>query len=199
MNAMNRFAGIATLMLAATGCGGPELEETPELETQAQVQEQAEPGSEQDAEVTASGVIGDYNTVTLQVKQSGLCLDVGKDPYVKGAPLRQYPCHNGVNQLFRFVPAGDDHYSLVNVASGYCLDIKDASDASGARLQQYPCHNGQNQQFRFRADGGYYQMRVRDSGKCVEAKQTYPLPEARIQQESCHDGDPTQLFKIKLP
>jgi hypothetical protein len=194
MNPMNRYAGIATLMLAATGCGGPEeLESMEQLESQAQVETGTELTGEVEDALTAASL---GKIVTLQVKASGLCLDVGRIPSGEGAPIRQYPCHGGDNQKFRLISEGNDFYRVVNVYSGLCLDIKDASDASGARLQQYRCHGGGNQQFRFNADGGYYQMKVRDSGKCVEAEQTYPLPEARVQQATCRDT-PEQRFKVK--
>ncbi len=192
MNAMNRYVSLASLLLSATGCGGAEMQAMePESQAEAPLEAEAAPTSEEVSSLTVSPTYA--RVVTLKVKRSGLCLDVGNNPDERGANVRQYPCHSSDNQQFQLVGAGGGYAKFINIASGMCLEMHGNSEP---RLKQYPCDGGHNQEFRLRAEGGYYQFIVHDSGKCVEAEDSYPLPEAPIREASCKEI-PKQEFKIK--
>jgi hypothetical protein len=80
---------------------------------------------------------------------SGLVLDVAGASQDDGAPLVQFPCHGGDNQLFRIEPTNGD---LVFVAahSGKVLDVAGVSNKSGAPVTQFSRNFQANQQWFFR-------------------------------------------------
>jgi hypothetical protein len=66
------------------------------------------------------------------------CLDVQGASYDRAAPINNYTCHGGDNQLWYwwYMPS-NGAYLLINKKSGMCLDYRNL--ASGQRLEQRPC------------------------------------------------------------
>lgn len=75
---------------------------------------------------------------------NNLCVDVRGASHSDGAPVDQYGCHLGGNQLWRFqfvrwLPNGYAAYAIINVHSGKCLEILGWSTAWGAKAVQWQC------------------------------------------------------------
>ncbi len=60
--------------------------------------------------------------VRVQIKSmintsgQGLCLDIAGGGSVIGTPIVQYPCHRGLNQQWKIVPATFTNYQIVSIA-----------------------------------------------------------------------------------
>ncbi|MGW4895064.1 RICIN domain-containing protein [Kitasatospora sp. NPDC004240] len=77
---------------------------------------------------------------------SGKCLEVADWRTDNGAPVRQWDCTGGANQIWEFRQV--NYYAgemLVNKHSGKCLEIGGWSTADGTPASQWDCHGGLNQ------------------------------------------------------
>jgi hypothetical protein len=78
----------------------------------------------------------------LQVRHTGMCLDVRDVSADNGAQLQQWTCLAGQpNQRWQFVKTSDGYGQLKPFHSGRCLD------KAGYNVVQWTCHNGNNQQW----------------------------------------------------
>lgn len=66
---------------------------------------------------------------------------------VEGMPLIQWGRHDGLNQQFRVVAAGNYTYNIIALHSGQCLEIPDLPRSEGIVIEQRPCSGLANQQF----------------------------------------------------
>jgi N-acetylmuramoyl-L-alanine amidase len=137
---------------------------------------------------------GSYNR--LVAKHSGRCMDVYGASRDNGAAIIQWDCHNGDNQAWSLVPAGNDYYKLIAKHSGKCLDVYGASRDNGARLIQWDCHGGDNQLFRREQFGSYYRLRAKHSNRCVDVYGAQRDNGVQLIQWDCHGGD-NQLWAIQ--
>ncbi|WP_170323562.1 RICIN domain-containing protein [Cryptosporangium phraense] len=76
---------------------------------------------------------------------NGKCLTVLNASLKSNAPVIQYDCTLGANELWRF-----DNYRIINEKSKLCLTVKNASTDNGAALLQFTCNGGQNQVWTFK-------------------------------------------------
>jgi len=149
----------------------------------------------------------------VNVEHSGLCLDVPNGSWANGEPVNQFPCNDGVNQLWFPLSLGGDHWALVNGASGKCLDRPWGYVANGVGLQQFTCHLGHSQAFRphWNSQGGRWgtwQWEAIDattgqpSGQCLDVAGS-DLGVRQIQMFECKEpGDPgldNQVFVLGWP
>jgi len=109
-------------------------------------------------------------TYMLTAKHSGMCLDVSSESLENGAPLVQYPCHDGANQKFLLKPLGEGQYSLVARHSGKCVDIWGESKDDGAAVTQFDCHGRSNQRFTLGKIAGVdgFMIEAVHSEKCLD-------------------------------
>ena len=80
---------------------------------------------------------------TLQNVHSGKCLEVADWRTDNGAPVRQWDCTGGANQVWNFVSGIPG--AFVNVHSGKCLEVADWRTDNGAPVRQWDCTRGMNQ------------------------------------------------------
>lgn len=86
-----------------------------------------------------------------------------------GAAVVQWARHDGANQQWRFIDAGDGYYRLRNRHSGKVLDDHNWSKTAGTDIVQWSDLNGSNQQFQVaESSGGYVRLINRFSGMAVE-------------------------------
>lgn len=125
----------------------------------------------------------------IRTRHSGLCLDVFEASSKDRAPIIQFPCHGGNNQLFQLDDLGNGYHQVRAFHSDKCLDVLEAGASDRAALIQFSCHRGTNQQFAFRnAGAGYYTIVARHSGKCWDITGASPEARAPLIQYSCHGG-----------
>jgi hypothetical protein len=141
------------------------------------------------------GIIAGKNYAII-AKHSGLCLDVvnwGKD---NGVGVIQYSCHYGANQLWQFVPAGDNYFYIKNVNSGKCLDVPNRS-SGGVNIDQWECVGGENQKWQLIPQGNnYFIIKAKHSDKCLDVRNASTQPGGNVMQWDCHGGD-NQVWQIK--
>ncbi|MFI5953991.1 RICIN domain-containing protein [Cryptosporangium sp. NPDC051539] len=79
---------------------------------------------------------------------NGKCLTVLNASTENNAPVIQYDCTLGANEVWRI--NGTNH-RIVNKKSGLCLTVKNASTDNGTALLQFTCNGGANQEWTFRS------------------------------------------------
>jgi ricin-type beta-trefoil lectin protein len=130
---------------------------------------------------------------------SAKCADVKDRSTANSAPLQQYSCHSGLNQLFRMTGDWwtDGYFLIISANSGKCLDVRNRSTSDGAVIQQYSCHSGANQQWTITGGPGgglpvpgnhWYTIRSRYSGKCLEVNGASQSDRAALVQRTCNGG-----------
>ena len=95
---------------------------------------------------TATTVFGNTYYPVI-AKHSGKCLDVANASLSDGAPVNQYHCTGGNNQLWSINEDANGFVTLTNKLSGKCLDVPGADVSNGRVLQQYTCTGGDNQKW----------------------------------------------------
>ncbi|MCK1812929.1 RICIN domain-containing protein [Streptomyces sp. XM4011] len=132
-------------------------------------------------------------------RNSGKALDVAGASTTDGAALQQWTRHDGTNQQWQFVDAGNGFYRLKARHSDKVLDIAGASTADGAAVQQWADHNGANQQFRLAdSDADHVRLINRGSGKAVEVRDASTADGGGIIQYADWGGTNQQWRMIKL-
>ncbi|UWM50307.1 RICIN domain-containing protein [Streptomyces carpaticus] len=132
-------------------------------------------------------------------RNSGKALDVAGASTTDGAALQQWTRHDGTNQQWQFVDAGNGFYRLKARHSDKVLDIAGASTADGAAVQQWADHNGANQQFRLAdSDPDHVRLINRGSGKAVEVRDASTADGGGIIQYADWGGTNQQWRMIKL-
>jgi hypothetical protein len=102
-------------------------------------------------------------------RNSGKVLDDRSFATNDGAAVVQWARHDGNNQQWRFIDAGDGYYRLQNRHSGKILDDYNWSKTASTDIVQWSDLNGSNQQFQVVASsGGYVRLINRFSGMAVE-------------------------------
>ncbi|GAA1681101.1 hypothetical protein GCM10009830_30290 [Glycomyces endophyticus] len=124
--------------------------------------------------------------VELVARHSGRCADVISGSTADGAPIGQYDCNNGANQLWRLRDLGNGYVQVAAGHSGKCLDVNGGSTANGAMVFQWACHSGLNQQWQIQdAGSGHTRLVARHSGKCLEVTDGATANGARLRQWDC--------------
>ncbi|WP_432745426.1 RICIN domain-containing protein [Streptomyces sp. JH002] len=132
-------------------------------------------------------------------RNSGKALDVAGASTTDGAALQQWTRHDGTNQQWRFVDAGNGFYRLKARHSDKVLDVAGASTTDGAAVQQWADHNGANQQFRLAdSDADHVRLINRGSGKAVEVRDASTADGGSIIQYADWGGTNQQWRMIKL-
>ncbi|MEU6072800.1 pectinesterase family protein [Micromonospora sp. NPDC047074] len=125
-------------------------------------------------------------TYTVQVKNSGKCLDVPYGEPVDELGVQQWKCSTGKMQQWTLRDAGSGLFSMVNVASGKCLDIPYGAGTMFLQVQQYRCWDGAMQKWRLVASGtDTYQIVNNQSGLCLANKDAGKEDGVPIVQETC--------------
>lgn len=88
-------------------------------------------------------------------RASGKCLEVADWRLDDEAPIRQWDCHGGANQLWWFYDVhGSNQWAIANKNSGKCIDVPGSNAGNGVQLIQWTCHYEHNQRFmRWSAEG----------------------------------------------
>ncbi|MFF2658115.1 RICIN domain-containing protein [Kitasatospora sp. NPDC058032] len=72
----------------------------------------------------------------LRNAATGKCLEVADWRKDDGAPVRQWTCHGGANQLW----TANSNGQLLNAGSSSCLDVPGSSTVLGTQLVIWGCH-----------------------------------------------------------
>lgn len=67
-------------------------------------------------------------------QQSGFCLDVRGGSAASGAIVQQWPCWNGPNQQWKFIPTYDGLYTIQSRQTGFLLTVADSSTVNGVGI-----------------------------------------------------------------
>lgn len=146
---------------------------------------------------------------------SGQCLDVASFPETNwaqnnGTPVKQWPCWNGPNQKWMFVPVSGG-YKIISQNSSQALevaspggDISRTARQDGAVLQQWPYWGGANQVWQpaQNADGTWSFASLNSSGtQCLDVPwwsgtNWAQNPGTQMQQWNCWSG-PSQKWKLQ--
>ncbi|MFI8455397.1 RICIN domain-containing protein [Kitasatospora sp. NPDC085464] len=119
----------------------------------------------------SAGVVDTKAWYVLVNRNSGEVLDGLHAATNDGASVVQWARHDGANQQWRFIDAGDGYYRLQNRNSGNVLDDYGWSKTAGSGLVQWHDLNGANQQFRLeKSSDGYVRLISRHSGMAVEVQ-----------------------------
>ncbi|MEU9042367.1 MULTISPECIES: RICIN domain-containing protein [unclassified Kitasatospora] len=135
---------------------------------------------------TASAGTVDVDTkpwYMLVNRNSGEVLDGLRYATNDGAAVVQWGRHDGANQQWRFIDAGDGNYRLQNRNSGKVLDDYGWSKTAGSGLVQWRDLNGANQQFHLeKSPDGYLRLINRFSGMAVEVQSGSKTDGGRVAQ-----------------
>lgn len=93
----------------------------------------------------------------IKVEQGGKLLTA---PTGGGIDLYQNTSLNNDYQLFRFKPAANGYFHIVNKANGRYLDVTAASNNNGTQIVLWTLHGGANQLFKIQPVGGADEYRV---------------------------------------
>ena len=119
---------------------------------------------------------------------SSQCLDVAGGSQQWGAPIIQWWCHSGSNQVFRIDDRGEiDFLRPWHTNETTCADIPGGSIANGAGLVQWGCHFASNQGFWVLSNGnGKYFIINQRSGKCLDIPGGSSQSGVQVIQWTCH-------------
>ncbi len=138
----------------------------------------------------------------IDVKHSGMTLDVRGNSLSPSTPIQQFPWNGGNNQLWEITRVEGQYVRIERAAvdtsrhSGLCLDVANASLVDGAPVVQFPWHGGYNQQWRIEpVSNGWNRIVNRNSGKCLDVRGGSAESQAIVQQFNCQSGD-NQLWRI---
>ena len=86
-------------------------------------------------------------TYNVEIKNgySALCMDVTNQATWAGAPIQQWSCWGGANQVFDIYFFDDGSVAMKNHNSGMC--ITDPNAGVGYQVYQYPCAFDSSQRF----------------------------------------------------
>ncbi|MFG3054745.1 RICIN domain-containing protein [Kitasatospora sp. NPDC048239] len=129
-------------------------------------------------------------------RNSGEALDGLNYATNDGAAVVQWSRHDGTNQQWRFIDAGDGYYRLQNRNSGNVLDDYGWSKTAGSTMVQWHDLNGTNQQFRpEKSSDGYLRLINRHSGMALEVQDGSKADGGRVAQY--HDwGGANQQWQL---
>ncbi|HET6708357.1 RICIN domain-containing protein [Amycolatopsis sp.] len=117
----------------------------------------------------SAGTVDPESWYVLVNRNSGQALDDFVYAKDDGAAVVQWHRHDGANQQWRFIDAGDGYYRLQNRNSGNVLDDYRWSKTAGSAMVQWHDLNGANQQFRLeKSPDGHVRLINRFSGMAVE-------------------------------
>ena len=129
--------------------------------------------------------------------KSGKVLNVPGASKNKGTEIQQFQKHNGPNQSFKLVDAGNGYFKVQAKHSGLYWDIQGANNKNGQKLTQYTHHGGANQQFKFEPAGnGEYKIKAKHSGKYLDVAGGATWNGAKVQQWDGHGG-PNQRWRMR--
>lgn len=143
----------------------------------------------------------DYIYEIQSVDETNKCIDIQGASQSNEALAQIYPCHNGMNQRWKFVSNGSGRYRMMALHSRKCLDVKGADQGSGRNVQQYTCHGGANQLWEVIPYGTNVEFKVQHSDKCLDASNgdfSGPLPwnpfrrKDILEQDDCDHQDRQQ-------
>ncbi|WP_245589538.1 RICIN domain-containing protein [Amycolatopsis balhimycina] len=131
----------------------------------------------------SAGTVDPKSWYVLVNRNSGEALDGFAYAKNDGAAVVQWGRHDGANQQWRFIDAGDGYYRLQNRNSGNVLDDYRWSRTPGSAMVQWHDLSGANQQFRLeKSPDGHVRLIGRFSGLAVEVQAGSKTAGARIAQ-----------------
>ncbi|MEV6874721.1 RICIN domain-containing protein [Amycolatopsis sp. NPDC051128] len=131
----------------------------------------------------SAGTVDPDSWYVLVNRNSGQALDGLAYAKNDGAAVVQWGRHDGANQQWRFIDAGDGYYRLQNRNSGNVLDDYHWSKTAGSAMVQWHDLSGANQQFRLeKSPDGHVRLINRFSGMAVEVQAGSKTAGARIAQ-----------------
>ncbi len=142
-------AVLAALVMVLAGAGGVAAAEKPQR-----------PGASEEA---VEGASVQASTIILRNRWSGRCLEVMYYSTANNAPVGQWDCYQGANQLWQY----DGPSGLIrNVYSGKCLEVLYFSTADNAQVGQYTCDGAVSQRWILDMTIGVVYNTY--SGKCLD-------------------------------
>lgn len=145
------LTGIAALLTAVVGLvtalhsgGGPsKINELPPQSSSTAVRSTDHPSA------AAPGPFPqDRSRATIVNQNSDKCIDVVAGSTADGAPVVQFTCNGGSNQIWTM-----ERGSIVNLRSHKCLEVAESGLQEGARVQQWACTGGANQRWLATSEG----------------------------------------------
>ncbi|MEQ0560343.1 RICIN domain-containing protein [Amycolatopsis sp. NEAU-NG30] len=131
----------------------------------------------------SAGTVDPESWYVLVNRTSGKALDGFSYARNDGAAVVQWDRHDGANQQWRFVDAGDGYYRLQNRNSGNVLDDYRWSKTAGSGMVQWHDLGGANQQFRLeKSPDGHVRLINRFSGMALEVPAGSKTAGARVAQ-----------------
>jgi uncharacterized repeat protein (TIGR03803 family) len=125
----------------------------------------------------------------LVSRNSGKCLDVYGASTDAVAPIIQWACHGGPNQLWRLDPVSDGAVRIIAHHSGQVLDVYGGLVDDVTPVIQYPWHGGDNQRWTVEpASNGFMFIVARHSGKVLDVESGSMDDGARVIQYTGHGG-----------
>ena len=137
-----------------------------------------------------SGIAQAVSSGPIASRHSGQCVDVYQGSTSDGAPVLQWPCHRGNNQIWNYHYSGaPDSWRVVNLRSNKCLSVAGGSTADGASIIQETCRTGHDRVWVWRDLGnGYYEVKNRLSEKCLDLPEGSGSAGVQLIQWPCHGG-----------
>jgi hypothetical protein len=95
------------------------------------------------------------------VNESGYALDVAGAPRNPGANIQLWERNNSGAQVFRFIPAPDGTYYILNPYSGSFIDIENGHFTEGANIRSWETNSSIAQRFHIvNAGNGYVYIKT---------------------------------------
>lgn len=139
----------------------------------------------------------DVPRTTLQIKRSGLYVDVGGALLDDGVSLLQWPSNGQLNQQFRIIPDGAGHAFIKAVHSDKCLALDPNNSQPSAAILQETCSGVDGQRWQVIDVGsGYSSFKSKLTGLCMEVPNASVEQGATLAQWECNNTD-WQRFAVQ--
>ena len=133
--------------------------------------------------VVSAAVISTDVQYKLKNVNSGLILGIANASQTAGALVVQGSDNGAAEQLWHFMPMGNDQYNIENMLTHQVLGVVNASTAEGAQIVQWSDNGTADHLWSVsQAANGNYLIRNVNSGKYLEVYQSSKLNTATIDQ-----------------
>ncbi|TAA48408.1 RICIN domain-containing protein [Corallincola spongiicola] len=146
-----------------------------------------------------AAAVSDANWRNLELRHSGMCVDLAGGNTANKAPFHQWTCSKeNINQRIGFIDRGNGFYSLKIKQSGKCLEVKNADTHNGAEIQQWPCDaNRLAQQFQLEdSSEAWFKLKNLVTNKCVDVYGALMSRGTKFHQWECLAEHPNQEFRF---
>ena len=142
----------------------------------------------------------DVPRTTLQIKNSGLYVDVGGASLDDGVSYLQWPSNGQTNQQFRIIPDGAGYVFIKAVHSDKCMALDPNNSQPRAAILQETCSGVDGQRWQvIDMGGGYVNFKSKLTSLCMEVPNASTQQGATLAQWECNNADCQRFAMQTVP